>query len=147
MDTSISHFPLDKEKIIKLLAAHSIQPTQQRVLIAETLFEKPQHLSADQIKTQINTIEPQVSKATVYNTLGLFARKGLINEVIVDPNCVFYDSNTKPHHHIYNVDTGVLEDLNESEIEISRLPAMDNNLEIAGVDVIVRVKKTGTDEA
>ncbi len=139
MDTSISHFPLDKEKIIKLLAAHSIQPTQQRVLIAETLFQKPQHLSADQIKTQINTIEPQVSKATVYNTLGLFARKGLINEVIVDPNCVFYDSNTKPHHHIYNVDTGVLEDLNESEIEISRLPAMDNNL--------VRVKKTGTDQA
>lgn len=126
--------------IVSLLQAHGVRPTQQRLQIAEVLFAKPQHLSADQVLEQVNQRHGYVSKATVYNTLGLFSRKGLVREVIIDPAKVFYDSTTHPHHHIYNVDTGMLMDLEHDAINIMGLPTPPAGTEIDGVDVVVRVR-------
>ena len=115
-------------------------PTQQRMQIARVLFEQPRHVSADQIMQQVNTGRSHVSKATVYNTLGLFARSGLINEVIVDPTRVFYDPNTSQHHHFYNVDTGELTDIDVSSLSINDMPELPDGTVEAGVDVIIRVR-------
>ena len=62
------------------------------------------------------------SKATVYNTLGLFAKKGLVREVIVDPSKIFYDSNVSRHFHFFNTDTGMLTDIPVDAIHIDKLP-------------------------
>ena len=102
---------LSAQDIASMLKENGVLPTQQRLMIARVLFERPQHFSADQVMTQVNTGKDHVSKATVYNTLGLFATKGLIREVIVDPTRVFYDPNISTHHHFYNVDTGKLADI------------------------------------
>lgn len=126
--------------IVSLLQTHGVRPTQQRLQIAEVLFAKPQHLSADQVLEQVNQRHGYVSKATVYNTLGLFTRKGLVREVIIDPTKVFYDSTTHPHHHIYNVDTGMLMDLDHDAINIMGLPTPPAGTEIDGIDVVVRVR-------
>lgn len=140
---------MNQESVIRLLNAHGIQPTQQRVLIGRVMFEKPQHMSAEQVMDRVNSIEfkganTNVSKATVYNTLGLFAQKGIINQVIVDPSRVFYDSTTQPHHHFYNVDTGELTDIEPSEIELNRLPKLPEGTVQTGVEVIVRVRSSQT---
>jgi Fur family iron response transcriptional regulator len=66
--------------------------------------------------------------------------KKLIREVIVDPNKVFYDPNTEPHHHLYNVDTGELIDVAAADITVSSLPPLPAGLVPEGVDVIVRVR-------
>jgi Fur family iron response transcriptional regulator len=89
----------------------------------------------------VNGEDHLVSKATVYNTLGLFASSGLIREVIVDPARVFYDSNTGNHHHFYNVDTGELTDIDSDSMEITTLPEMPAGTVAAGVDIIVRVRR------
>ena len=94
--------PEYKAEITKRLQDKGVSPTQQRLEIAQILFARPQHLSAEEVLNIVNAQAPLVSKATVYNTLGLFARKGLVREVIVDPTKVFYDSNTTEHHHFYN---------------------------------------------
>jgi len=122
------------------LKAHGVMPTQQRLMIARVLFERHQHLSADQILGRVNSERDRVSKATVYNTLGLFARKGLVREVIVDPMRVFYDTNTSDHHHFYNVDTGELQDIEASSLECSDLPELPEGTVAAGVNIIVRVR-------
>ncbi|MFA5685650.1 MAG: Fur family transcriptional regulator, partial [Lysobacteraceae bacterium] len=98
--------PLSQQQAIELLASHGIQPTLQRLEIAQVLFARDWHLSADDVLRRVNQESARVSKATVYNTLGLFASRGLLREVIVDPNRVFYDPNTDDHHHFYNIDTG-----------------------------------------
>jgi len=108
---------LIKDAVIKKLKARNITPTQQRVEIAQILFEKPQHLSAEQVLAKVNG-NAAVSKATVYNTLGLFARKALVKEVIVDPSKVFYDSNVHPHQHFYNIDTGILTDIDSEAANV-----------------------------
>ncbi|MGB5605716.1 MAG: Fur family transcriptional regulator [Gammaproteobacteria bacterium] len=126
--------------IAEMLKANGILPTQQRLLIARVLFESRQHLSADQIIGRVNDGRDRVSKATVYNTLGLFARNGLIHEVIVDPARVFYDSNTSHHHHFYNVDTGELEDIDADALAVEILPELPDGTTTVGVDVIIRVR-------
>jgi Fur family iron response transcriptional regulator len=127
-------------EIIDLLRSHDISPTHQRVEIARVLLSRHQHLSAEQVLAKVNESQSVVSKATVYNTLGLFARKGLIKEVIVDPTKVFYDPNTRPHHHFYNVDTGTLMDIEANEVSLERLPEAPEGMEADGVEVIIRLR-------
>ena len=128
------------EKLTTMLKEHGILPTRQRLLIAKALFEHHRHVSAEQVMHQVNGGRDHVSKATVYNTLGLFARKRLVNEVIVDPTRVFYDPNTSHHHHFYNVDTGELTDIDPDGLAISNLPDLPEGTVAAGVDVIIRVR-------
>jgi Fur family iron response transcriptional regulator len=135
---------IDKDEVISELQGVGINPTLQRVEIARLLFARPQHLSAEQVLEQVNHDgRHAVSKATVYNTLNLFARKGLVREVIVDPSKVFYDSNTSEHHHFYHMDTGNLIDVAPGQLNVSELPALPEGTEAVGVDVIIRLRSRG----
>jgi len=129
------------EQLTERLKSCDITPTQQRLDIAAIVFAKPQHLSAEQVLEQVNSGEATVSKATVYNTLGLFARKGLVNEVIVDPTKIFYDSNTHAHYHFYHVDSGKLEDIPASSVTLDHLPELPEGTHQERVDIIIRVNK------
>ncbi len=137
-----NQWPLDRSSVVKLLDKYGVQPTQQRIDIAEILFSCPQHLSADQVLSEVNQGKPSVSKATVYNTLGLFAEKGLVRQVIVDPSRVFYDSNNSVHHHIYNTDTGTLTDIITEQVKISGLPELPEGIVSDGIDIIIRVRNS-----
>lgn len=141
MNRAHDHVPPSREQITGLFHEHGIQATQQRVEIAQILFARAQHMSAEQVLAAANSEGRVVSKATVYNTLGLFAEKGLVREVIVDPTRVFYDSNTRPHHHFYNVDTGTLTDIECGDVNITGLPELPEGTEPAGVEVIIRVRQ------
>jgi Fur family iron response transcriptional regulator len=130
----------NRDNMADVLRAHGINPTHQRIEIAHALFSRREHLSADQILAIVNGRHAETSKATVYNTLNLFLEKKLIREVIVDPSKVFYDPNTMPHHHFYNIDTGELTDIDAGPIAISGLPELPDGMVTEGVDIIVRVR-------
>lgn len=130
-----------RSQLIERLKTAGVTPTQQRVEIAAILFSRDQHMSADKVLALVNQASPRVSKATVYNTLGLFAKRGLVREVIVDPTKVFYDSNTSAHHHFYNADTGDLVDIDPAAIEIANLPSLPEGTVAEGVDVIIRIRE------
>ena len=140
MEKPIHRQMLSPHQLAGLLKRRDILPTRQRLMIARVLFNRIQHLCADQVMHYVNDGNDHVSKATVYNTLGLFARKGLIREVIVDPTRVFYDPNTSNHHHFYNVDTGELRDIEASDLAIESLPELPAGTVADGVDVIIRVR-------
>jgi len=131
---------MDRCDIPALLERYGVTPTPQRIEIATVMLACHQHLSADQVLARVNQNGAAVSKATVYNTLGLFAEKGLIRQVIVDPTKIFYDSNIAPHHHFYNVDDGSLIDFDAQECSIAKLPTLPAGTVADGVDVIVRVR-------
>ena len=130
----------DRPALKALLRRQGIAPTHQRLEIAQVLFGRCQHLAADQILAMVNESHAETSKATVYNTLNLFRDRGLIREVIVDPKRVFYDPNTEPHHHLYNVDTGEISDIDADHIAFARLPDFPSGTVDDGVDVVVRVR-------
>ena len=132
-----------RENAARMLESHGITATPQRVEIARILLARPQHLSAEQVIGELKQGDLAVSKATVYNTLGLFAEKGLVREVIVDPSKVFYDSNCSDHHHFYDIDSCTLTDIDARQIAVGGLPDVPAGKIVDRVDVIVRVRSRG----
>jgi Fur family iron response transcriptional regulator len=124
------------------LVGHNINLTKQRRIIADTLFSRHQHVTAEQLYDAVRETGARVSKATVYNTLGLFVRKGMVREIFIDSSRTFYDSNIDHHHHFYNVDTGDLIDIKDQlashfvEHELPEGTAMEK------VDIVIRVRNT-----
>jgi len=131
---------LEREESAALLRSRGIVPTPQRTEIAYAIFSQQGHLSADRILSRINADSPASSKATVYNTLKVLLRAGLIREVIVDPTRIFYDPNVEPHHHFYVVDTGELMDIDANAIRIDRFPEPPGGTVQEGVEIVVRVR-------
>ena len=131
----------NKRYVIRQLTQHGITPTQQRVEIGLVLLTKCQHLSADQVLERVNASSTIVSKATIYNTLSLFVNKGLAKEVNVDSTRILYDSNTRHHHHFYNIDTGTLYDIDAEQLELKEVPTPPEFAAIKDVEIIVRVRQ------
>ncbi|HEY4339146.1 MAG TPA: Fur family transcriptional regulator [Steroidobacteraceae bacterium] len=123
------------------LAGFGIRPTAQRVRIAGLLLASPQHLSAEQILATLRAAGARVSKATVYNTLNLFAKRGVIRQLSVDGARTWFDSNVAPHYHFHDMDTGALLDVPVPEVEFARLPKLPEGMEMAGIDLVIRVRK------
>lgn len=130
----------NRDNLADKLRAHEINPTHQRIEIAYALFSRCEHLSADQVMAIVNERHSETSKATVYNTLNLFVEKKLIREVIVDPSKVFYDPNTSPHYHMYDVESGKITDIDATDIRVSGLPSLPAGVVTEGMDIIIRVR-------
>ncbi len=123
------------------LSEFGIRPTVQRLQIAALLLSAPQHMSAEQILASLRGSGARVSKATVYNTLNLFAECGVIRQLCVDGSRAWFDSNVAPHYHFHDVETGALIDVPVPDVEFSRLPPAPAGMELAGVDVVIRLRK------
>ena len=141
MDGRAAPREITRAEVIALLRRHGITPTQQRVEIGRVLFSRTQHVSAEDVLARVGAQGSPVSKATVYNTLGLFADKGLLREVVVDPTRRFYDTNLDPHHHIYYTDTGELLDITIDGLQLGDLSQLPEGTEVEGVDVIIRARR------
>jgi len=122
-----------------MLQRYKISPTRQRVEIAEFLFQRPQHLSAETILDGVTVAGNRVSRATVYNTMGLFASKGVVREILIDRERVFYDTNTSVHQHLYNVDTGELCDVYDAKANTVAEPQLPDGLRIIDTDIVFKV--------
>jgi Fur family iron response transcriptional regulator len=117
-----------------------IRPTGQRVRIAALLLSAPQHLSAEQILDSLRGAGARVSKATVYNTLNLFAERGLIRQLSVDGSRAWFDSNVDAHYHFHDTASGALIDVPIPDVEFSRLPLPPPGTEVAGIDIVIRLR-------
>lgn len=132
-------------EISRVLMEAGVQPTVQRVSIGRILLGKDQHVSAEQVFRAVNRRGPIVSKATVYNTLSLLAKKGVIREVTADPQRILYDTNVIPHHHIYDEVTGQLQDVERSDVVVTGLPPLPLDTELCSIEVMIRVRRRAKD--
>ena len=130
-----------RDDVVDLLCEYGIVPTAQRVDVASVLLARPQHLCAEDLRQMLAGQGTPVSKATVYNTLGLFARKGLVRELFVGAGKVLYDSNTTNHSHVYDVDTGTLTDIEPGAIEVGALPPLPAETLVESVEIVIRVRR------
>lgn len=75
--------------------------TPQRRVVAEVLHGEHVHLTADEVLTRAKRRLPEVSRATVYNTLGELVALGEVNEMSFDGRTKRYDPNVEGlHHHL-----------------------------------------------
>ncbi|MFW2331309.1 MAG: Fur family transcriptional regulator [Nitrospinota bacterium] len=138
-------FPLTGEKpeavsIIKILRDSNVAVTIQRIKIGQLLFSKRQHLSADEIYDKLIAEDVDISRATVYNTLKLFAKIGCAREVLADPKKLYYEPKTNDHYHCYDVENYALTDIPRDAIAITGLPEQVGDSEVVGLELVVKVK-------
>jgi len=126
--------------LLSLFEQFGILPTPQRVEIAGILLQRPQHMSAEHVIDRLRDAGSKVSKATVYNSLNLFSKCGLVREVTVDPVRKFYDSTTHTHHHFYNVDSGELSDIPDKQVCFQGLPELPKGTERESIEVLIKVR-------
>lgn len=127
--------------IYSRLTDAGLRPTRQRRLIAAWLFSgEDKHVTAEAVHREMLSQDANVSLATVYNTLGTFTEAGLLHTVSIDAGRVFYDTNTRAHFHLYDESTGILSDIEASELSLSGLAALPSGQNIERVDVIIRTR-------
>ena len=89
-------------KPLEQLSSVGLRPTSQRMILAKLLFDGTRrHVTAEMLHYEVLRSQKKVSLATVYNTLHLFTKLGLLREIIVDSDCSYFDTNTTNHHHFY----------------------------------------------
>jgi Fur family iron response transcriptional regulator len=121
-------------------AQAGIRPTLQRLAVAGVLLPKPVHLTADQVLLRARRQLPGLSRATVYEVLQLFTTQGLLKALPIEGASTVYDSNTGPHHHFYDVQTGQVADIPDSALQVQGVAQALAGMVLEGVDVIVRVR-------
>jgi Fur family iron response transcriptional regulator len=128
-------------QIIAQLQEVGLRPTRQRMGLARLLFDAGnRHITAEVLYTEAKSAGIPVSLATIYNTLHQFTAAGLLREVVVEPNRVFFDTNTSGHHHFFFEETGEICDIPANEISIAGLPSMPGGAILSRVDIVVRVR-------
>ena len=130
---------------LKKIEESGIIPTKQRRVLAKILFEKGnRHISAENLFDEVKREDRKISMATIYNTLKQFTNLGLIREIVVDKNKSLYDTNNKPHYHLYIEDEGKVHDIPTDNINLN-LPSVPACLNLHNIDVIVRVRSLKDD--
>ncbi len=125
------------------LESAGLRPTRQRVALAELLVGdgRHRHVTAESLFDSAKTKGDAVSLATVYNTLRAFCDAGVLQEITVDGSRSYFDTNTHDHPHFYWEDESRLSDAPSEELVIQRLPQAPEGVEIASVDVVIRLRK------
>jgi Fur family iron response transcriptional regulator len=133
--------PASLNPVAERLRACGIQPTAQRLKVASLLLGVPQHLTAEQLLERLRAEDARVSKATVYNTLNLFAERGVIRQLAVDGDRAWFDSNTEPHYHFQDLESGALTDLPTTAVRFEHLPPPPPGTEYAGIELFIRLRR------
>jgi Fur family iron response transcriptional regulator len=125
------------------LAQGNLRPTRQRLALAKLLVGdgENRHVTAESLYALTATCGDKVSLATVYNTLRAFCAAGLLNEVVVDGARSYFDTRMDDHPHFYWEDSHALTDAPAEEVQITSLPQAPAGMQIARVDVVIRLKR------
>ena len=90
----------------KRLAEKGLRFTSQRKHIYEVLLSQQDHPSAEEVFTRAKQAKPEISMATVYNSLDALVKCNVIRQVNVDRGAAMYCSNMNEHAHFCCDDCG-----------------------------------------
>lgn len=93
------------------LTRHQVRPSIQRIQIYRFLDKNRIHPTVDEIFIKIHKIIQTLSRMTVYNTVNLFAEKGILHPVIIEDNELRYDIDTTFHGHFKCEQCGMVSDI------------------------------------
>src|SRR3954471_8768058 len=132
------------QNVRTMLRKVGLRPTRQRMELGWILFSKgDRHLTAEMLFEEASKARVPVSLATVYNTLNQFTEVGLLRQVAVDGSKTYFDTNVSDHHHFFVEGQNALVDIPNAEVMLDRLPTAPPGYEVARIDVVVRLKKSG----
>ncbi len=90
------------ETLLELLRQNGLKVTPQRRAILELIIERDGHPTAEMLYRHIQAVMPDVSRATIYNTLRELVALGVLTEVQgLSDDGLRYDTRPGVHHHLF----------------------------------------------
>jgi Fur family transcriptional regulator, iron response regulator len=128
---------MSRAPMSELLHQHGIQPSPQRVAVAEYVLVSDEHPSADKVFAEVRARLPAISRATVYNTLNRLVARGLLKQLLLAEGKVVFDPKTSPHHHFVDDASGEILDVAWEALEVRRVDAGEG-VEVREYQVVLR---------
>ncbi len=128
------------DSVIEILRRHGIQPTPQRLAVAQLVLATRAHPSADEVYAGVRRACPTISRATVYNTLHLMVEKGLLRQQHLREGIVVFDAHVAAHHHFIDEDTGEIHDVPWDAVHVSGTGRLDA-FEVSEFQVVMRGRR------
>ncbi len=102
---------VDAEQLRQMFSVHGLRSTRQRESVYRALYECREHPTAEQLLTLVHEKDPEVSQATIYNTLETLVDCGLANRLpaTTSGGACRYDANTGEHVHMHLDDGRILD--------------------------------------
>jgi Fur family iron response transcriptional regulator len=118
-----------------------LRPTRQRIALADLIFSKgDRHLSAEELHEEAVSAGVPVSLATVYNALHQFTQAGMLRILAIEGSRTYFDTNTSDHHHFFIEGENRIFDIESGPVTVLDLPEPPEGMEIANVDVVIRLR-------
>jgi Fur family ferric uptake transcriptional regulator len=115
---------MDMSDLLERLRERGWRLTAQRRVVAEVLDGDHVHLTADEVHARAIERLPEISRATVYNTLGEMVTIGEVIEVATDGRAKRYDPNAHhPHQHLVCSNCGTVRDVHPRGDPLAALPS------------------------
>lgn len=95
--TNTANPPAKSEHFLQTLRHAGLRITPQRRAICDYLATTNRHPSAYEVYADLATTTPDISRATVYNTLNTLQELGAIIELSFGSDHTHYETNTEPH--------------------------------------------------
>jgi Fur family transcriptional regulator, peroxide stress response regulator len=107
------------DAILAALKGRGIKLTSQRLAVIDALVDDESHPSAGNILKKVRKKIPAISSSTVYYTLGLLKKEGLVKELEFYEMENRYESEMTDHIDLVCLQCGAITNL-EMQIPISR---------------------------
>ena len=110
-----------QQRLDEFIRRKGLRRTGQRNLIIEAAFSSAEHFTAEELFERVRHTSADISRATVYRTLVLMVRAGLLREIDLGDSPTTYDPNflEKPsHNHLVCIDCGQVVEFEDSHIEM-----------------------------
>jgi Fur family peroxide stress response transcriptional regulator len=99
--------------IIQALRKKGYKATPQRVAICRLALRRRDHPTAQRIYSEVKELHPTVSLATVYKTLQILRKLGLVQELGFPEGEARFDFYVKPHINLVCLRCGNIRDFEE----------------------------------
>ena len=110
-----------RESLQAFLSSKGLRRTVQREAIIDAAFGTNEHFTAEELLTMARRLERSVSRATVYRTLPLLVKSGLLHELDLCSDTKIYDPNfvERPtHNHLICVDCDRIIEFEDVNMEL-----------------------------
>ena len=128
--------------LLERLRGQGWRMTSQRRVVAEVLDGDHVHLTADEVHARAAERLPEISRATVYNTLRELLTLGEVIEVSTDGRAKRYDPNAHhAHQHLVCSGCGTIRDVHPTgdPLSLAELPAAERfGFTVSAVEVTYR---------
>lgn len=124
--------PSYAERAFGALQDEGLKVTPQRRAIVDLFDEGHHHWTPQSVFSKLDSNVPSLSLATVYNTMELFERLGLVRRVTTRDGSTYFDTHLGHHHHAICEECGAVMDVVLAPGQVEAL--------ISGVDLPVKME-------